>query len=98
MLNAAIEDGLMASNPAAKFGRILKLTVSRTTVQEQTEAMKKAQRQLFLATASHESPRYYPPLFVLVILERSIGNSIVSVVGYFDEITGSVLPHLGGSH
>ena len=58
MLNAAIEDGLMASNPAAKFGRILKLTVSRTTVQEQTEAMKKAQRQLFLATASHESPCY----------------------------------------
>ena len=67
-------------------------------MQEQIEAMKKAQRQLFLATASHESPRYYPLLFVLVILERSIGNFIVSVVGHFDEITAFMLPHLGRSH
>ncbi len=74
MLNAAIEDGLIASNPAAKLGRVLKLTVSKSTVQEEIKAMTKAQRQLFLATALREAPRYYPLFFVLAGTGMRLGE------------------------
>ena len=33
-MNASVEDGLMAANPAAKLGRVLKLTLSKATEQE----------------------------------------------------------------
>ena len=59
MLNAAIEDGLLSSNPAANLGRSLKLTASPTTTQEVTKAMTMTQRQQFLATACQEAPRFY---------------------------------------
>ena len=65
MLNAAIEDGVIASNPAAKLGRTLKLNVSRATTQEEIKAMTQSQRHLFLATALRVAPRYYPLFFVL---------------------------------
>ena len=54
MLNAAMEDGLIGSNPAAKLGRILKLTVSKSTTQEEIKALTREQRQLFLRTAYQE--------------------------------------------
>jgi hypothetical protein len=60
MLNPAIEDGLIASNPAANLGRVLKLGVSRSTTQEEIKALTKEQRQLFLATTYKSAPRYYP--------------------------------------
>jgi len=34
MLNAAIEDGVIAMNPSAKLGQALKLTVSKSTTQD----------------------------------------------------------------
>ena len=76
MLNAAIEDGLIASNPAAKLGRVLKLTVSKATTQEEVKAMTKAQRQLFLATAFREAPRYYPLFFVLSGTGMRLGEAL----------------------
>lgn len=42
-LNAAIEDGLIASNRAATLGRVLKLAVSKATTQGEIKAMTKAQ-------------------------------------------------------
>jgi len=59
MLNAAIEDGVIASNPAAKLGRVLKLTISKATMQEEIKAMTRAQRHLLLATAIIVAPRYH---------------------------------------
>ncbi len=44
MLNAAIEDGVIASNPAAKLGRTLKLNLSRRATQEEIKAMTQSQR------------------------------------------------------
>ena len=76
MLNAAIEDGVIASNPAAKLGRVLKLTVSKATMQEEIKAMTKAQRQVFLATACHEAPRYYPLFFVLAGTGMRLGEGL----------------------
>ena len=76
LLNAAIEDGLIASNPAAKLGRVLKLTVSKATVQEEIKAMTKAQRQLFLNTAAREAPRYYPLFFTLAGTGMRLGEAL----------------------
>jgi integrase len=76
MLNSAIEDGLIASNPAAKLGRTLKLTVSKATVQEEIKAMTKAQRHHFLVTASHEAPRYYPLFFTLAGTGMRLGEAL----------------------
>jgi integrase len=76
MLNAAIEDGLMASNPAAKLGRVLKLTVSKSTTQEEIKALTKDQRQLFLHTAHRETPRYFPLFFALAGTGMRLGEAL----------------------
>lgn len=76
MLNAAIEDGLIASNPAAKLGRVLKLTVSKATTQEEIKAMTKAQRHLFLNTAAQKAARYYPLFFILAGTGMRLGEAL----------------------
>ena len=76
MLNAAIDDGLLVSNPAAKLGRAIKLTVSKTTRQEEIKAMTTAQRRLFLATVLQEAPRYYPLFFVLAGTGMRLGEGL----------------------
>ncbi|MDH5499254.1 MAG: site-specific integrase [Nitrospira sp.] len=76
MLNAAVEDGLIATNPAAKLGRALKLTVSKTTRQEEIKAMTKVQRQHFLATVLQHAPRYYPLFFVLAGTGERLGEAL----------------------
>lgn len=58
MLNAAIDDGLLSSNPAAKLGRTLKLITSKATRQEEIKALTKEQRHVFLATVLKGTPRY----------------------------------------
>ena len=76
LLNAAIEDELIALNPAAKLGKVLKLTVSKATRQEEIKAMTKEQRQLFLATALHDAPRYHPLFFVLAGTGMRLGEAL----------------------
>ena len=84
MLNAAIDDGLLASNPAAKLGRTLKLTVSKATRQEEIKALTKEQRQVFLTTAFHETPRYYPLFFVLAGTGMRLGEALALQVDDVD--------------
>jgi len=76
LLNAAIDDGILVSNPAAKLDRTLKLTVSKTTRQEEIKALTKEQRQLFLATAWREGLRYYPPFFILAGTGMRLGEAL----------------------
>jgi integrase len=76
LLNAAIEDGLIASNPAAKLGRVLKLSVSRSTTQEEIKALTKDQRHVFLQTAYQIAPRYYPLFFVLAGTGMRLGEAL----------------------
>jgi len=84
MLNAAIEDGLIAANPAANLGRALKLTISKTTRQEEIKAMTKVQRQHFLATVLQEAPRYYPLFFVLAGTGERLGEALALQDGDLD--------------
>ena len=75
-MNASVEDGLMAANPAAKLGRVLKLTLSKATEQEEINARTKARRQLFLATAYRKAPRYCPLFFVLAGTGMRLGEAL----------------------
>ncbi len=65
MLNAAIEDGLIATNPAAKAGASLEVDRVKVDHARRNQSHDESQRQLFLATAYREAPRYYPLFFVL---------------------------------
>ncbi|MBU6432978.1 MAG: hypothetical protein KGS09_14210 [Nitrospirae bacterium] len=76
MLNASVEDGPMAANPAAKLVRVLKLTLSKATEQEEINARTKARRQLFLATAFHKAPRNCPLFFVLAETGMRLGEAL----------------------
>ena len=76
LLNAAIEDGLLTSNPASKLGRVLKLSISKSTTQEEIKAFSKDQRQLFLKTAYRIGPRYYPLFFVLAGTGMRLGQAL----------------------
>ena len=76
LLNAAMEDGLIATNPAANLGRALKLTISKATLQEEIKALTKEQRQLFLSTALRETPRYYPLFFTLAGTGMRLGEAL----------------------
>lgn len=84
MLNAAIEDGLITANPAANLGRALKLTVSKSTRQEESKAMTKVQRQHFLATILQQAPRYYPLFFVLAGTGERLGEALAIQDGDLD--------------
>jgi integrase len=76
MLNAAIEDGVIASNPAARFGRALKLNLSRAATQEKIKAMTHSQRHLFLTTALRVAPRYHPVFFALAGTGMRLGEAL----------------------
>ncbi|SLM48033.1 protein of unknown function [Nitrospira japonica] len=76
LLNAAIEDGVIVANPAARLGRTLKLTVAKSTIQEEIKAMTKAQRLQFLATAQKVAPRYYPLFFILAGTGMRLGEAL----------------------
>jgi len=51
MLNAAVDDGVIAANPADKMGRHLKLVPTTATRQEEIKAMTREQLAAFLAAA-----------------------------------------------
>jgi integrase len=71
-----LAEGVIAANPAARLGRVLKLTVSKATTQEEIKAMTEGQRQLFLAPAYREAPRYYPLFFVLAGTGMRLGEGL----------------------
>jgi integrase len=58
VLNAAIDDGLITSNPAAALGRTLRLGISRAARQEQIKALTAGQIEALLEAAPHVAPRY----------------------------------------
>jgi integrase len=90
ILNPAIEDQLIAANPAAKLAEALKLTVSKATKQEEIKAMTKGQRQAFLATARLEAPRYYPLFFVLAGTGMRLGEGLALQPGDMDLSTKTI--------
>jgi integrase len=65
LLYAAIDDGLIKSNPASKLGKQLRLVKRTQERQEQVKALTREQLGYFLATAAKAEPKYsrYWPLF-----------------------------------
>jgi integrase len=76
MLKAAVDDGVLLSNPAEKLGRQLRLVMSKATRQEEIEAMSREQRQLFLDTAAHVESRYFPLFLTLAETGMRLGEAI----------------------
>lgn len=60
LLNAAIDDGVISANPAARLGRHFRLVPSVTTRQEAIKPMTARQLSAFLAAARTEDPRWSP--------------------------------------
>lgn len=76
MLNHAIEDGVIATNAAARLGRVMKLNTSKVTTQEEIKAMTEAQRQLFLVTAYREPRATIQCFFVLAGTGMRLGEGL----------------------
>jgi integrase len=75
MLRAAVDDGILISNPA-ELGRQLRLITPKSARQENIKAMTREQRQLFLATAQHEIPRLYPLFATLAGTGIRLGEAL----------------------
>jgi len=65
---AAVDDGVLHTNPAEKLGRQLRFVTPASTRQKEIKAFTKEQRRLFLETAARGTPQYYP--FFLLLLEQ----------------------------
>ena len=62
MLNAALDDGIIMSNPAAKLGRQLRITSSASD-REESKAMSRQELSKFLAAAREREPRWFALFF-----------------------------------
>lgn len=76
MLRAAIDDGVLLSNPAEKLGRQLRLVTSKATRQEEIKAMTREQRRAFLDAAAQEPLRYHALLFLLAGTGMRLGECL----------------------
>ena len=65
MLNAAVDDGIILANPAAKMGRKMRLVQTRAAKQEEIKAFTREQRDHFLAVTLAHKPKLYA-LFLLM--------------------------------
>jgi integrase len=85
MLKAAVDDGVIAVNPAEKLGRLLHLGTSKQERQENIKAMTREQRFNFLQSASHVVPRYYPLFLTLAGTGLRLGEALALQWGDVDE-------------
>jgi len=76
MLKAALDDGVVLSNPAEKLGHQLRLVTPKATRQEEIKAMTREQRRAFLEAAARHEPRYYPLFFTLAGTGMRLGEAI----------------------
>ena len=76
MLRSAVDDGVILTNPAEKFGRQLRLVTPKATRQEAIKAMTREQRHAFLSAALEHEPRYYPLFFSLAGTGMRLGEAL----------------------
>ena len=80
LLNAAVEDGLILANPAARLGRALRLVTSPSARQERVKAMTREQLAAFLeACRSHSHGhirRLYPFFLVMARTGLRVGEAL----------------------
>jgi len=76
MLNAAVDDGVILANPAARLGRQLRLTRSTTTRQENIKALDRNQVARFLAGVLKGDPGFYPTFLAMARAGLRIGEAL----------------------
>ena len=75
MLNAAMDDGILLSNPADKLGRHLRLNGSSADRQEQVKAMTREQLGRFLDATARTQPELHPFFFTLARTGMRLGEA-----------------------
>ncbi len=73
LLNAAMDDGVIVANPAARLGRALRLVTPPSVRQEQVKALTREQLHLFLETARTHPHAYIRRCFPLLLLMSRTG-------------------------
>lgn len=76
MFNAAIDDGALHANPAARLGKILRLVQNKTTRQEAIKALDSAQLAKFLAVAEEKYQTRYPLFLAMARTGMRIGEAL----------------------
>lgn len=76
IVRAAVDDGVLLSNPAEKLGRQLRLITSKATRQEEIKAMTREQRRAFLDAAAQEPLRYHALLFTVAGTGMRLGECL----------------------
>ena len=76
LLNAAIDDGVIAANPAARLGRHFRLVPAVATRQEEIKAMTREQLSAFLAAAAVRDGRWHPLWFCLARAGLRLGEAL----------------------
>ncbi len=76
MLYAAVEDGVILANPAARLGRQLRLTRAPKARQEEIKAMTREQLTAFLEAAWATAPRVAPLFFTMARTGVRIGEAL----------------------
>jgi len=77
MLNAAVDDGVILTNPADRLGRKLRLVKSATTRQEEIKAFTRERLGTFLAWGPHEAPQFATLFLLLARTGLRLGEALV---------------------
>lgn len=81
ILNSALDEGILAANPALRLG---KYTSSKTERQKEINPLSREELALFLKTALTEAPAYFPLFFCLARTGLRIGEAIGLQCGDLD--------------
>jgi len=76
LLTAAVEEGVLASNPAAGLGRAMKLSRTREQRRERVRAFDSKQLARFLAAVRERLPQFYPLFFLLSRTGLRLGEAL----------------------
>jgi integrase len=76
LLNAAVDDGVIMANPAARLGKALRLARSKATRQEQIKAMDGEQLSRFLGATLEKAPQLYPLFVTLARAGLRLGEAL----------------------
>src|SRR5262245_57298865 len=75
LLYTAVEDDLIAGNPATRLGCRLRLASPTRVLGEKVKALTRDELRRFLAAAEHE-PTYYPFFLTMARTEMRIGEAL----------------------
>ncbi len=84
MLNAAVDDGVIASNPAAGLSRSMRLARSTQARAERIKAFDRDQLGRFLQAAKEKTPSLYPLFYLLSRTGLRLGEGLALEWGDFD--------------